>query len=223
VKDQLRAWLADERDEAIIELAGRQKRALSWLTALTYDPDPLISWRAVEAIGLAASRIADDDPEFVRTHLRRLLWLLNDESGGIGWRAPEAIGEILRSRPECFTEFVPLLISLLDMEKEDAVRFRPGVLWAIGRLGQVMPGAVEPAIPWIIPCLDDSNPQTRGVAAWCLGQLGAVGDLSPLDSLLADESPVDFYTGGRLVRTSVAQLAHGALKSGRPAENQENA
>ena len=84
MKDRLRDWLANQDYEAIAGLAGRKRRVLSFLTALTYDHDPLISWRAVEAMGLAAGRISDEDPEYVRVHLRRLMWLLNDESGGIG-------------------------------------------------------------------------------------------------------------------------------------------
>jgi HEAT repeat protein len=217
VKEQLRDWLAQGRYEAIVELAPRTKRVLSFLTALTYDSDPLICWRAVEALGLAAGRIADDDPEFVRNHLRRLMWLLNDESGGIGWRAPEAMGEVLRSRPARFTEFVPIVLSFLDMEEEDAVRFRPGTLWAIGRMGQVMPEAVQPAVARIILCLDDTNPQTRGLAIWCLRQLGAVEHLASHDALLTDEGPVNLYTDGRLVTKSVAQLARAALGSDRSA------
>jgi hypothetical protein len=213
MKEQLRDWLANRCYDAIVELAGRRKRVLSFLTALTYDPDPLINWRAVEAIGLAAGRIADEDPEFVRNHLRRLMWLLSDESGGIGWRAPEMMGEIVRDRPEQFGEFVPIIISLLDMEEEDAARFRPGILWAIGRLGEVMPDRVKAAVALIIPCLDDPNPQTRGLAAWCLGELGAGEHLAGHD-VLRDESPVDFYVDGQLVRQSVGQLARDALESG---------
>ncbi len=58
MKQQLRHLLANQEYGAIVELAGRKKRTLSFLTALTYDPEPLIGWRAVEAIGLAAARIA---------------------------------------------------------------------------------------------------------------------------------------------------------------------
>ena len=214
MKEQLRDWLATRSYDAIVELAGRKRRVLSFLTALTYDPDPLINWRAVEAMGLAAGRIADEDPEFVRNHLRRLMWLLSDESGGIGWRAPEMMAEIVRNRPEQFGEFVPIIISLLDMEEEDAARFRPGILWAIGRLGEVMPDRVKAAVSLIIPCLEDPNPQTRGLAAWCLGQLGAGEYLAGHDALLRDQSPVDLYVDGELVRQSVGQLAHDALESG---------
>jgi HEAT repeat protein len=211
MKEQLHYLLVNEDYEAIVELAGHKRRVLSFLTALTYDPDSLLSWRAVEAIGLAAGCIADDDPEFVRIHLRRLQWLLNDESGGIGWRAPEAMGEIIYNRPQQFAEFVPIVISLFDMEEEDVIRFRPGILWAVGRLGQVMPEAVKPAIPWVVPCLDDLNPQTRGLAVWCLGQLDAVGYLADQDALLRDESPVDIYIDGQLAHKSVTQLVRETL------------
>ncbi len=34
-------------------------------------------------MGLAAGCISGDDPEYVRVHLRRLMWLLNDESGAL--------------------------------------------------------------------------------------------------------------------------------------------
>jgi hypothetical protein len=215
LKEQLRDWLGHQNYAAIIELAGRKRRVLSFLTALTYDPDPLINWRAVEAMGLAAGRVSDDDAEYVRGHLRRLMWLLNDESGGIGWRAPEMMGEIIRSRPERFLEFVPILISVLDMEGEDVIRFQAGTLWAIGRLGQVMPEAVQTAIPWIMPCLESPNPQTRGQAAWCLGQIGASEQLSRHEALLEDGGHVDIYTDGQLVPTHVRDLARTTLQSGR--------
>jgi hypothetical protein len=211
MKRQLRAWLEQREYASIVTSAGRDRRVLSYLTALTYDLEPLISWRAVEAMGLAAGHISGENPEFVRGHLRRLIWLLNDESGGIGWRAPEMIGEILRSRPRCFAEFVPILLSILEMEEEDAPRFRPGTLWAIGRLAQVAPRAVQPAIERILSLLEDHNPQTRGLAAWCLGQLGAAEHLAAHSELLMDEGQVDFYADGYLASTTVGQLARAAL------------
>ena len=198
--------------QAIIDLAGRNRRVLSFLTGLTYDPDPLICWRAVEALGRAAGFIAENDAEFVRNHVLRLLWLLNDESGGVGWRAPEAIGEILRAQPDRLSQFWPIVASFLDMmEAEDIRPFRPGMLWALGRLGQVRPEALRSALPWIIPCLDETDPQTRGMAAWCLGQLGETAPLAERPVLLEDETPVTLYSGGRLVQTSVARLAGQAL------------
>ncbi len=134
MKARIRGMLEEGDSAALVALASRNRRVLSYLTALTYDPDPAIADRAVAAIGLTAGVISDSDPEFVRGHLRRLFWLFNDESGGIGWRAAEAIAEIIRARPERFAEFIPLLYGLLEMEPEDAPRFRASVLRAIERL-----------------------------------------------------------------------------------------
>jgi hypothetical protein len=171
MQNQLRQILLERRLDQISELAAARRRVLSYLTALTYDPDPVLSGRAVEAIGVAAARIADDDPEYVRVHLRRQMWLLSDESGGIGWHAPEIMGEILYHRPQLFAEFIPIIISILDMEAEDVVRFRTGALLALGRLAQVLPlENLRQAIPRIEPCLQNEDPQVRETARWCLDQ-----------------------------------------------------
>lgn len=98
-KKVLRSWLAAWDLPAILAAAAQQGRLFGLLLALTYDPEALFAWRAVEAIGLAAAQIVDQRPDRVRNQLRRLVWLLNDESGSIGWRAPEAIGEILYRCP----------------------------------------------------------------------------------------------------------------------------
>ncbi len=212
MKEKLRDLLVERNHEAIIELTGHKRRVLSFLTALTYDPDRLVSWRAVEAIGLAAAYIADeDDPEVVRVHLRRFQWLLNDESGGIGWRFPEAMGEVVHNRPRQFAEFVPIIISLFDMEQEDVGPFRPGILWAVGRLAQVIPGVMQRALRWVVPCLDDPSPQTRGMAVWCLQQMGAAEALASRPALREDDSPVELYLAGELVYKSVGQLTEEAL------------
>ncbi|RME74230.1 MAG: hypothetical protein D6784_10475 [Chloroflexi bacterium] len=214
MKNHLRELLVARNFSAIQEMASRHRRTLSFLTALTYDDDPLIGWRAVEAIGLAAARIADeDDPEYVRVHLRRMQWLLNDESGGIGWHLPEAMAEIIYHRPHLFAEFVPIVISLFDMEEEDVAKFRPGILWAVGRLAQIFPPErMSPARPWVVPCLDSPDPQTRGMAVWCLSHLGDTQPLSDRPALQTDPATVVLYHHGQLVRHPVAELVQKALR-----------
>ena len=95
LKEDLRDLLARGRLEEIAELAVRRRRSLGSLVSLTFDRDPLVSWRAIEAMGLACDRIAEEDPECVRQHVRRLYWLITEESGGICWRAPEAMAEVV--------------------------------------------------------------------------------------------------------------------------------
>jgi hypothetical protein len=217
MKDTLFQLLHEARLAEIASLAAQKKRVLSLLTALSYDPHPLIAWRAVEAFGLAAARVAQTDAEYVRNHLRRLFWLVNDESGGIVWRAPELIGETLHRCPGPFAEFASPLIYLLDMEAEDALRFRPGVLWAVARIAPHLASGVlppppdrQPGIPWqslVLECLSAPDAQSRGMALWCLKSLGDAQPLPLYADLLADERPVEIYLDGRLIETSVSSLA----------------
>jgi len=211
--EQLRDLLQAGDDAGLLAFARRERRTLSYLTALTYDHDPALVWAAIRAFGLAAAQLAERDPDFVRQHLRRLVWLLNDESGGIGWRAPEALGAIIAARPDCFGDYIPILVSLLDMEAGDAVRFRAGYLWAIGRLAQVAPEPASQALPWVLPALDDPDPQVRGLALWCLGQFSPLPDLplQKLRDLAQDAAVLTIFSGDSLQSTSVAALAQALL------------
>ncbi|MCX7670289.1 MAG: hypothetical protein N2439_09480 [Anaerolineae bacterium] len=164
----------------IVQMAGQERRILSYLTALTYDPEPTIAGRAVQALGAAAGTIADTDAEFVRGHLRRLFWLLNDESGGIGWRAAEAIGEIIRARPEQFAEFIPNLIGLLDLEPEDAERFQPGILRGIMRVAEATDLADRSDLhDWLEKLRQSTNAEVRELAEQCRRQITAGQPRSP--------------------------------------------
>jgi HEAT repeat protein len=215
LKHTLRELLDQGRLEQITELALRRKRVLASLVASTYDADPRISWRAIEAVGLAASRIADDDPDHVREFLRQLLWLMNDESGAICWRAPEALAEILWHRPILFADYIPIVTSLImNLEQEDLEHFRAGTLRAIGRLGAVGGDHVRDVLPSVTSALNDSDPQVRGMAVWCLREVGRVDLLADRPDLLADEEPVDLYEGGMISRTTVSQLVQRALSAG---------
>jgi HEAT repeat protein len=210
--------LLDQRGfEAIGEIALRKKRVLGSLIALTYDPDPLTSWRAVEALGVAADRVAEADPGYVQEHLRRLYWLLSEESGGVCWRAPEAMAEIVRRRPALFAAYVPIIVFLIpNMAAEDLEHFRAGALWAIGRLGSVAADHILAILPTVVSALNNPDPQVRGMAVWTLGQMGQGELLTPRAGLLADEGQVELYEDGLLKRSSVSQLVRRVLASRRP-------
>ena len=211
LKRQLRDFLVVRRLDEVGQLAGRYRRVLGALTALTFDADPLIGWRAVEALGVAAAKIGEYDLAAVREHMRRLQWLLSEESGGICWRAPEAMAEIVHACPTWFVEWVPIIVHLLlETAEEDLPHFRVGILWAIGRIGSLCTGSQTDVLPAITAALDDPDSQVRGMAAWCLVQLGQSGILTARPSLLVDHGPVELFEDGRLRRTSVAEVSAAA-------------
>ncbi len=99
-----------------------------------YNKDELIKFRSITAMGRLAVRIEQKNIERTRIILRRIMWNLNDESGGIGWGSPEAMGEILCQSPKLAMEFKSILFSYLMpggnyIEHEMLQR---DVLWGIG-------------------------------------------------------------------------------------------
>lgn len=205
---ELRELIREGDLEAVARLAERRRRVLGDLVPLTYHPDPDIAWRAVEAMGLAAARVSDHDPDAVREHLRRLFWLVTEESGGICWRAPEAMAEIVRHRPQLFGEYVPIVVHLLlEMAEEDLAHFRPGILWGVGRMGEAGEEHLHDVLPAITAALELPDARARAMAVWALEQTGHAEILAGREDLLADERPVELYEDGVLVTTTPGALA----------------
>src|SRR5574341_1358439 len=69
---------------------------------------------AVEALGRAAAARARRDPGPGRELLRRVLWLMNDESGGLLWHGPQVLGAVLAGVPALCGEFLEVLASFLE-------------------------------------------------------------------------------------------------------------
>jgi hypothetical protein len=211
LKSQLRAWLAGAEFQKVVAAAPAQDRIISILIALTLDADPVISWRAIDAIGRCAAHLSPIRPEAMKNSLRRLFWMMSDESGSVAWHAPEAIGEIIRSDPQAFADFIPMTISLLDMEREDRPPFLPGILYALGRIGEVAANSVESCLPAIVDALGSTEAQTRAMAVCCLGRLKAWNLLIQRPELAQDMERAVVYRGGELVETTVSRLRADAL------------
>jgi methylated-DNA-[protein]-cysteine S-methyltransferase len=215
LKKTLYGLLSAGRLEEIAEMAVERKRVLGSLISLTYDSDPQICWRAVESMGLAAQRLAPDDPGAVKEHLRRLFWLITEESGGICWRAPESMAEVTSRLHQEFGEYIPIIVHLLlEFAEEDLEHFRPGVLWAIGRLGSLAQDHLPEVLPAIVASLDVPDPQARGMAVWCLGRVGRSELLRDRPNVLSDEGVVELYENRLVSETTVGQLAQATISSG---------
>ncbi len=111
-----------------------------------YNNDELIKFRAAAAMGVLGARMARTRIEDARVILRRIMWNLNDESGGIGWGSPEAMGEILCHNPELAREFKSILFSYLDPIGNflEHPMLQRGVLWGIGTFLKSCPHGLDP-------------------------------------------------------------------------------
>jgi hypothetical protein len=121
------------------------KRLVNTLISLLYHPDELVKERSIKALGIAVSNIADNDFEYARTVIRRLMLSLTEESGGIGWGAPQAMGEIMARNYQLAQEYHQMLISYTpgggnDLDFEE---LQKDVISGLRRLAKVYPNLVE--------------------------------------------------------------------------------
>lgn len=201
--------------ETIVALAKENRKVLSLLVRAAYDKKTLVGWRAIRAVGLAAQELVKTDYEFLRELVRKLRWSLSDESGGIGWSAPELLGEIVSADPQRFSDIVPLIAEVYDIE-EDV--FRPGVLYALGRVAQADPALVVSYKDLIKRALSDGNPLTRVYALDLLKTLrGRLGENDKdifnkmVINLLSDHSETWVYIHDRFVNMEVREAARQLL------------
>jgi hypothetical protein len=185
------------------------QRVINPLLSFLYSADVQVKWRAVTAVGVVVAKIADEDLESGRTIMRRLMWSLNDESGGIGWGAAEAMGEIMVRHACLAEEYHRILVSYIrdDGNRLDHEALETGVLWGIGRLAQARPELLSDTAGYLFPYLQSGNSEQRGLAAWALGYLEATVPVTIIESLLADSLEITIYEEGRLNRYRLSELA----------------
>jgi HEAT repeat protein len=189
------------------------RQVVNPLLSFFCSDDPLVRWRAVTAVGAIVEDLAAKDREAARVILRRLMWSLNEESGGIGWGAAEAMGEIMARDGILAKEFASILISYIDRQG-NFVEYEPlqrGVVWGLARLAQVRPDLIQAAIPHLGLYLQSADAEIRGLAARAVGLLGSEDLRAQLLDLLLDPSPLSLYEDGNLLDTSVKQIAKQAL------------
>ena len=189
------------------------RQAVNPLFSFFYSGDEKIRWRAVTAMGRVVCLMADSAIESARVVMRRLMWNLNDESGGIGWGSPEAMGEITAGHAGLANEFASILVSYINpagnfLELELLQR---GSLWGVGRLAHARPLLAKPAAAFLPAFFDSNDPYLRGTAIWAAGPI--LNDrMHPLiKDRLSDTGTLRLYRRQQIVETTVAALAGAAL------------
>ena len=197
--------------DEICQLPARQ--AVNPLFSFFYSTNELIKWRAITAMGAVVSRLAEQDMESARVVMRRLIWNLNDESGGIGWSSPEAMGEIMARHFRLAEEYAFLLVSYVN-EQGNYIEhpiLQRGVLWGLGRLAHSRPRLVKHAAPFLPPYMQSEDAFHRGLTAWTAGALDGGLTKSLLQHLSNDNATVKIFIDMHLIERTVGQLAREAL------------
>jgi hypothetical protein len=147
IKTEIQDLLTREDFQSNLEILNNYppKKLVNILISLLYNPDKLVKEGSIKALGVVVSNIADQDFESARIVMRRLMLSLTEESGGIGWGAPEAMGEIMARNYQLAEEYHQMLISYTpgggnDLDFEE---LQKEVVSGLKRLGKVYPHLVE--------------------------------------------------------------------------------
>jgi HEAT-like repeat len=224
IKKQVLTVLAGSDLEKIRSELGKydEHGLVNPLFSALLRPEELLRWHTVTLFGEVVSRLADKDMEASRIVMRRFLWSLNDESGGIGWGAPEAMAEAMVHHDRLCDEYLHMLISYMlpDGEQEhqdgnylELPALQRGLLWGIGRLAEKRAALLreKEVVPSLLTYLSSPDAEVRGLAARALGLLQAVPAVEELKQLLDDGGQVRVYQGGVVMVTTVMALAAEAL------------
>lgn len=208
------------------------KKMINPLLCFLFETSEVIRWRAVRGVGITVSAIAEKALEPARTIMRRLIWSLNDESGGIGWGTPEAMGEIMAENEALAREYYRILVSYIDengnlLENDELER---GVMWGIDRLAQKRPELLSEWTGPILAQLKSPDPVKRGLALRTLFFLtvgahprspllsaaanlaGGSTALTPLlVPLLEDQSEIRIFQDGSFACHKISRLASELL------------
>jgi hypothetical protein len=195
----------------LVEMPGRQ--VINPLFSLLYHPDPLVKWRTVTAMGAVLEKLADTSLEGARVVMRRLMWSLNDESGAIGWGAPEVMGEAMARSEILANEYAAILGSYADPAGNfiEHVPLQRGVLWGWCRLSQVRPEALSQWGLHLKKHLFSDDSSVRGHAAMASGLLNVHEARDGLTELLNDHEAFETFLNQKVSQCRVRDTAEKAI------------
>ncbi len=121
------------------------KKLVNALFPFLCSTNKIVKEHTVIAMGEVVSKIAENDIESARNIMRRLMLSVTEESGGIGWGAPEAMGEIMARSKKLAEEYHKILISYTPgggnyLDFED---LQKDVIAGLKRLSRIRPDLVE--------------------------------------------------------------------------------
>jgi len=181
-----------------------------------------VRWHAVSAFGFIVPHIADTEIERARIIMRRCLWSLNDESGGIGWGVPEAMAAIMLNHETLRHEYLHMLLSYMREDGEELFEdgnylelpvLQRGLLWGVAALCCKYPDemAGQGVIQDLLSYLDSRDATVSGYAIRALGCLGCRDAVCRITAFLQSPLPMLLFDGTQERETPLAAIAAEAI------------
>ena len=224
IKEEVLAILAegDGVDEKL--LAYHEEGLVHALFSALCRADESLRMRAALAFGRVVARLAAQNLEAARVVMRRLLWSLNDESGGIGWGAPEAMAATMANSQALADEYLHMLLSYLKEDGDKPYQdgnflelpaLQRGLLWGIGHIGREAPLCRARLLAMGVAgelekYLSSPDKVVVGLALWSFAQLGVAAPAAALAALMNEQTVVPLvpqFGDGEPCSVTVGELA----------------
>jgi hypothetical protein len=214
IKKQVKQILClDNKAKAFDKLRHIPEKVLiAPLFSYFYSMEDPIRFRSSVAMGDLTHRLAKNKIEDARIILRRLMWNLNDESGGIGWGSVEAMGEILALNKTLAKEFESILFSYINSKGNflEHEMLQRGSLWGIGTYLKIYTDKnPDPSlIKSIMFFLDSKDPVKRGYALRALLNMDNKNIYLIPEAIKSDKNIIPFFDGWDMKQIEIANLMH---------------
>jgi len=210
IKEQVEDLLRKRDFNPLLELCERDKRFWQEVRFRLYEIDESLRWPAIETAARRMQRLWNSgNEEKVRIYIRTLFWSMTDESGGIGWSAPQTIAEIIVNIPEIINPYGSMMIAH-SIEEPPLMK---GGAWGIGRLGRNIADSVESFKEKVLAVFQAKDSETLGLLAWAMGRTGFPPAIPFLEKLLQRQEPVTIYIDGLFVQKPLKQWAEEAIEA----------
>ena len=181
-----------------------------------------VRWHSISILGKVVKVIADRNIEDARVIMRRFLWMLNDESGGIGWGVPEAMAEAMINKDMLADEYLHMLVSYtLDDGPElyqqgnflEMPLLQRGVLWGLCRVSlKYRPLLLHHKIEENLgPYLCSADSQVIGLACCLVELLGLTEYFDKMHRFCNANEVVRIYLEGSFFDLSLAKIVKGIV------------
>ncbi|MFQ3574160.1 MAG: DVU0298 family protein [Thermodesulfovibrionales bacterium] len=202
MKSTLERLLNDMNYDEIAKMAAENSTVISKLISMSYDKESLLTWRAIDSLKEISRVLTPIDIGLMRNIVRKLLWSITDESGGIGWSACEMLGSIVSAYPEQYSDIIPIIWSFREEEI-----FRAGSLWAMAQIAMVDPSVSDMVCGDLMAMFNDKDSTVRGYAVFCQSVLKCNIDIKDISEKLSnDDGKLLFYDNGYLKEFTVSSL-----------------
>ena len=202
--------LSEKRERAFDQLRRIPEQMLTGpLFSYFYSMDDLIRFRSTLAMGDLTQRLAKKKIEDARIILRRLMWNLNDESGGIGWGSVEAMGEILKRNKALAEEYAKILFSYINPEGNflEHEMLQRGCLWGVGTYLKTFTSPNQAVIKTLTPFLDSKDPVKRGYTVRALLNMNKKNNNLLPGHIFTDKNEIPFFDGWDLIKIKISAIA----------------